>query len=159
MRRLLLIGAISAAPGATAHAGGVADELSAGASLRASTTPSLSWIADRVSGTWDVSPEWQFRATFGATRPQVPDGQESSTIFNASGSADLALGAHWTLSFGGGWSPEATTHSSATIADRGLPATDQGRGRWSRSSPRRPRRCRSRCRSSTTPPGRAITRR
>jgi hypothetical protein len=122
MRRTLLIWAIVVARAANAHADAVVEELSAGASLSASTTPSVSWIADRVAGVWEISPRWQVRVDLGATRAMAPtDEDEASTVFTTSASAEFAPDAHWTFSLLAGWSPASTTRSSATVLDDTLP--------------------------------------
>lgn len=125
MRSLLPILAIVAAHAQSAHADAAAAELSAGATVSAPTTPSLSWIANRLAGTWDATSRWQLRAALDATRTMAPEGEESNTIFNASASAELAIDSHWTASLTAGGSPASTTHSSATILDDTLPG-DQG---------------------------------
>lgn len=125
MRRPLLILAIVVARSSNAHANTAAEEISAGTSLSASTTPSLSWIANRISGAWDATSRWQLRVALDATRVMAPEGEESNTIFNASASADLAIDTHWAVSLTASGSPASTTYSSATILDDTLPG-DEG---------------------------------
>jgi len=125
MRSLLLILAIAVARVPAAHANVAAEEISTGASVSAATTPSLSWIANRISGTWDATSQWQVRVALDATRVMAPEGEESNTIFNASATAELAIDSHWTTSLTAGGSPTSTTHSSATILDDTLPG-EQG---------------------------------
>ena len=122
MRRTLLIWAIVVARAANAQADTVVGEVSTGASLSASTTPSISWIANRIAGTWDVTSRWQLRADLGVTRATAPTSEEEgNTVFATSVSAELALDSHWSVSLVAGWSPASTTHSSATILDDSLP--------------------------------------
>jgi hypothetical protein len=125
MRSPLLILAIVVARSPNAHANAAADEISAGATVSAPTTPSLNWIADRIAGAWDATSRWQLRIALDATRVMAPGGEESNTIFNTSASAELAIDSHWTVSLTAGGSPASTTHSSATILDDTLPG-DQG---------------------------------
>jgi len=125
MRGSLLISAILVARGASAHAGSISEEISAGASLSASTTPSISWIADRIAGVWDAGARWQLRASVDATHAMAPSGEEANTVFSTSASAEIALDSHGSLSLVAGWSPTSTTHSSATVLDDSLPG-DQG---------------------------------
>jgi len=127
MRRppLIWIAAIAVAHSASARADAVSEEISAGASLAASTTPAISWIADRVAGTWEPSARWQLRAGLDATRAMATGGGEANTVLSTSASAELALASHWSASLSAGWSPASTTHSSATVLDDSLPG-DQG---------------------------------
>jgi len=125
MRSSLLILAIVVARCPDAHANAAAEEVSTGATISASTTPSLNWIADRIAGTWDATSRWQLRIALEATRVIAPQGEESNTIFNASASAELAIDSHWTVSLTAGGSPASATHSSATVLDDTLPG-DQG---------------------------------
>ncbi len=125
MRSPLLILAIVVARSPNAHANAAAEEISAGATVSASTSPSLGWIANRLAGAWDATSRWQLRIALDATRVMAPAGEESNTIFNTSASADLELDSHWTVSLTAGGSPASTTHSSATILDDTLPG-DQG---------------------------------
>jgi hypothetical protein len=125
MRSPLLILAIFVAHNPDARANAAAEEISAGASVSAPTTPSLSWIANRITGAWDATSRWQLRISLDATRVMAPGGEESNTIFNTSASADLTIDSHWTVSLIAGGSPASTTHSSATILDDTLPG-DQG---------------------------------
>ncbi len=125
MRSPLLILAIVVARIPDAHANAAAEEISAGASVSAPTTPSLGWIATRIAGAWDATSRWQLRIAFEATRVMAPGDEESNTIFNTSASADLAIDSHWAVSLTAGGSPASTTHSAATILDDTLPG-DQG---------------------------------
>jgi hypothetical protein len=90
-------------------ADGVADEVSAGTTLATATSPASSWIANRISGVWDVDDSFTLQLDFGVTR---------STSYSKTGSLSLSyiVNDHWSVSVAGSWVPASTSSSSTTLA-------------------------------------------
>lgn len=104
MRDTILVAVLVLAPSVT-RADGVADEVSAGTA----TSPSSSWIANRLSGVWDVDDRFSLQLDFAVTR---------ASSYSQSGSLSLSYvpDDHWSLSVVGAYVPASTTTSSTTLA-------------------------------------------
>src|SRR5688572_9029018 len=107
MRSLLLVALIVATP-SVVLADGVADELSAGTTLATETAPASSWIANTITGVWDVDDRFTMQVDFSLTR---------STSVSKTGSLSLSYSPsiHWSLSVAGSWVPASTSTSTTTL--------------------------------------------
>lgn len=109
MRDLLLVTAIGlvGAP-SVAFSDGVADELSAGTTLATATSPSSSWIANQITGVWDVDDSFTLQLDFGVTR---------TSTYSKTGSLSIAYSPndHWSLSLSGTYVPASTSSSLTTL--------------------------------------------
>lgn len=110
MRRWLTIILIAVAPRA-ANAGGLAEELSAGASPKSGSR----WIGNQLSATWDVSSEWQLRLDLSATRSYSGGaGGAHDDSYLGSLAAVFAFDEHWSLRLNTSSAP--VTHMRGTTA-------------------------------------------
>ena len=109
MRRSFVVATLLVCAPPAARADAVADEVSTGTTLATATTPSSSWVANRISGVWDVDDSFTLQVDFGVTR---------STTYSKTGALSLAFTAsdHWSLSVAGSWVPAATSSSTTTLA-------------------------------------------
>jgi hypothetical protein len=106
--------------GSAAHASGVLDETSAGNTEQTSTTPAVTWFADKVAAFWDANDHWQLRGDFTDTveYTQTPTstglGEPGNIIF-ATLSGEYDPDDQVSVRLVGGWSPSSTTASAATV--------------------------------------------
>lgn len=120
MRRWLAI-AIAAALPRVAHAGGVLEELAAGAAPATETAPGSRWVSDKLAGIWDLAAGWQLRLDLSSTRVYSDVTSASrGDVYLGSLSAVYSPDDHWSLRLTGSWSPEATTRATVPVDAQGL---------------------------------------
>ena len=109
MRGSLLVTTLVVCVPSVGSADAVADEVSAGTTLATTTSPASAWIANRISGTWDVDDSFTLSLDFNVTR---------STTYSKTGALSLSytVNDHWSLSVAGSWIPASTSSSSTTLA-------------------------------------------
>jgi hypothetical protein len=120
MRRWLTIAITALAPGA-AHAGGVLEELAAGAAPATESAPGSRWISDKLAGIWDLDARSQLRLDLSSTRV-YSDATDTSRgdVYLGALSAVYAPDDHWSVRLTGGWSPESTTRATVPVDPQGL---------------------------------------
>ena len=110
MRRWLTILLIASAPRAV-NAGGLAEELSAGASPKSGSR----WIGNQFAAIWDVDSQWQLRLDLSATRAYSGGaGGAHDDSYLGSLSAVLAFDEHWSLRLNTSGAP--VSHMRGTTA-------------------------------------------
>src|SRR5947207_374094 len=111
MRRWFAIALLAVAPHA-ANAGGLAEELSAGASPKAGSR----WIGNQLGAIWDIDSQWQLRLDLSATRAfHSAAGGAHDDSYLGSLAAVFAFDKHWNLRLNTGGAPVATTRATATL--------------------------------------------
>ena len=106
MRDLVLV-CLLATPAAAA-ADGIVEEVSAGTTLATATSPRSSWIANRLTGVWDVDDRFSVELDASVTRSV--DYAETGTL-----SLSYAPDEHWSFTVIGGWIPASTSVSTTTL--------------------------------------------
>jgi hypothetical protein len=117
MRRWLIMALVASTPHA-GHAGGLAEELSAGASPAAGSR----WIGNQLAAIWDIDSRWLVRLDLSATRSYSnAAGGAHDDSYLGSLSAAFGFDEHWHLRLNASSAPVATTRATAALEPDPLP--------------------------------------